>query len=381
MRNAVIIGAGQTGRGYVARFLFEKGINIHFIDQNKDLIDLLSADKAYSIHFYSKDRKPLYINGFEASLAYSDEANKAIKEADFIFTAVAEQNLGDVAKQLKEGLKGKQGETVLLTCENGINPGRVLSNHLKELEVSEKYVVSMTAVFCSTVVLEKTRLDILSMNEYYFPYDADAIKELEFEGAVPIHNFEKFLKRKIYTYNCLAGLISYCGYVKGYEVYGEAANDPDISLLMDRLLVDLNPALQAYFEITKEDQEEFAERAMKKMKDLDILDFTIKNGRAAKRKLGPTERIMSPLLILKDHNKDYRIMEFVAAAALIYWEERQGLLDEPMLEVDPIKAFCQLNSLDLKDKISIHVYNYYQAIKNNRDRVDINSILNEVQYE
>ena len=64
----------------------------------------------------------------------------------------------------------------------------------------------------------------------------------------------------------MAGLISYCGYIKDYEVYGDAANDPDIAEMMDILLEDLNPALQDYFQITKEDQEEFAQRAMRKMK-------------------------------------------------------------------------------------------------------------------
>ena len=55
--------------------------------------------------------------------------------------------------------------------------------------------------------------------------------------------------------------------------------------MMDILLEDLNPALQDYFQITKEDQEEFAQRAMRKMKNKDILDFNVKNGRAAKRKI------------------------------------------------------------------------------------------------
>ena len=249
MKKAVVIGAGQTGRGYLVRFLFEKNYDITLIDKNQTLIDYLQEDKAFCIHFYSKDRTPLYVHGLKACLSYSEEAKNAIHDADIIFTSVGEQNLGDVAKQIQEGISGRKDKVVMLTAENGINPGRVLRQHLTDLNVKEDFTVSMTAVFCSTVALDKTRLDILSMNEYYFPFDADAIDTIDFEGAVPIHNFEKFLKRKIYTYNCLAGLISYCGYVKDYEVYGDAANDPDIAEMMDILLEDLNPALQDYFEI------------------------------------------------------------------------------------------------------------------------------------
>lgn len=374
VKKAVVIGAGQTGRGYVCRFLFEKGYDITLIDKNEELIKLLQEDHAFTIHFYSKDRTPLYISGLKAYLSYSKEAQEAIKNADFVFTSVGEQNLADVAKQLKDGLLNKEKETKIVTAENGINPGRVLRQEMEKLDVQASYIISMTAVFCSTVKLDKTRLDILSMNEYYFPYDADELDSLDFQGAVPIHNFEKFLKRKIYTYNCLAGLISYCGYVKGYEVYGDAANDPDISLAMDTLLKDLNPVLQDYFNITKEDQEEFAQRAMKKMKNKDILDFNIKNGRAPRRKLGPTERIMSPMMILKDHGRDYSIMEFVAAAALVYWNELQGKT-EPKLEKTPIETFCQINNLSFDDPIVKNVQYYYDQIVKNRDNVQMMDII------
>lgn len=379
MKKAVVIGAGQTGRGYLVRFLFEKNYDITLIDKNQTLIDYLQEDKAFCIHFYSKDRTPLYVHGLKACLSYSEEAKNAIHDADIIFTSVGEQNLGDVAKQIQEGISGRKDKVVMLTAENGINPGRVLRQHLTDLNVKEDFTVSMTAVFCSTVALDKTRLDILSMNEYYFPFDADAIDTIDFEGAVPIHNFEKFLKRKIYTYNCLAGLISYCGYVKDYEVYGDAANDPDIAEMMDILLEDLNPALQDYFEITKEDQEEFAQRAMRKMKDRDILDFNVKNGRAAKRKLGPTERIMSPMKILKEHDKDTRIMEFVAGAALVYWEELQGNGSEPMLEKSPIETFCDLNGLSIEDPMVKRVSKYYELIKANRHHVCMKELVYSVE--
>src|SRR5699024_10491428 len=103
----------------------------------------------------------------------------------------------------------------LLTAENGTNPAKVLNKELQKhynLDFSTK--ISQTAIFCSTINIEKTRLDILSQNETYFPYDSDGFEgELDFLGAEPRSNFEYFFERKIYTYNCLAGLISYLGYI------------------------------------------------------------------------------------------------------------------------------------------------------------------------
>ncbi len=373
-KNAIVIGAGQTGRGYTARYLFEKGYSISFVDINEETVSFLKEDGAYSIHFYNKDRTPVFVHGFNTYRVGDAFLNHVLMEADLILTAVGEQNLGDISKWVVPGLKGKQKRTVFMTCENGTNPAKVLRQHLQHLGLASEYTVSQTAVFCSTVSIHETRLDILSQNETYFPYDHDELETLDFEGAVPVNNFEKFFERKIYTYNCLAGLISYCGYVKGYEVYGDAANDPDISATMDELLNDLNPALQAYFEITEADQVSFANRALLKFKDKNILDYTIKNGRAPQRKLGPTERIMSPIRILRNNGKDIRVLEFVAAAALVYWQERQGI-SEPVLTKDPIAMFASLNDLEMTDQIVLDVERYFKAILENREQVNVQEII------
>lgn len=374
-KKAVVIGAGQTGRGYGARYLFEKGYDITFIDINEKLVADLKEDRAFSIHFYNRDRTPVYMHGFETFLPTEDGAKKALFDADIVLTAVGEQNLGDVAKVNVPSFKGKTKRTVFITCENGTNPAKVLRNHLIDEKLEAPYVVSQTAVFCSTVVVDKTRLDILSQNETYFPYDHDELESLDFDGAVPVRNFEKFFERKIYTYNCLAGLISYCGYVKGYEVYGDAAVDPDVSGAMDQLLESLNPALQKYFEITEEDQVAFANKALGKFKDLNILDYTVKNGRAPRRKLGPTERIISPIRIIENNHGDTRILEFVAAAALTYWVELEGK-SEPMIGMSPIEAFMEINGFSKDDPIVENVAYYYDEIQKNRANINVLDIVN-----
>lgn len=375
-KKVVVIGAGQTGRGYLGRYLFENNYDFAFIDKNEELVRLMQEDKAFSIHFYKKDRTPLYVENFETYLSHSKEATKKIHEADLIFTCVFEENLKDVALQLKEGLKGKDKTTEICTAENGINPGKILKKYLNEYEVYAPYKIGMTAVFCSTIKIASTRLDILSMNMDWFPYDADNLEPFGFKGEEKVHNFTQLLQRKIWTYNCLAGIISYCGYIKGYEIYGDAANENEIKQLQLDILEELNPALQDYFNISKEDQEAFAQRAFEKMIDKSIYDLCMKTARAAFRKLGPTERIMSPMKILLENNKDVKILEFNAAAALVFWEEQQGNGTEPMLDKHPIDKFCEINNLSRNNAIVKNVEKYYNKIKENRNDIKIYDILN-----
>lgn len=380
VKQAVIFGAGQTGRGYTARFLNEKGYHITFADVAGDLIEKLNVDKRFSIHFYNQDRTPFVVDDFEAYHCDDPRLLSAIRNADMIHTAVGEQNLAQVAETVAKGMDPKRNY-IFMTNENGINPGRVLRQSLNENGV-ENIIVSQTAVFCSTINIKETRLDILSQNMDYYPYDADALDaELTFSGAEPVHDFEGFLKRKIYTYNCLAGIISFMGYLKHYDLFGEAATDPEISAVMDQLLNTLNPALADYFGIELSEQIDFSEAALEKFKDLHIIDYVVKNGRDAKRKLGATERIMAPLRIIRDFDKegDIRILEFNAAAALCYWEELKDNGREQKLEGPIMEVFAAASGIEKDSEVAQHVYFYLQKIKEQRDDVRILDIIDLIE--
>lgn len=380
MIKAVIIGAGQTGRGYTARLLREKAgyYDITFIDQNRHLIDLLNEDPYFSVHFYEKDRTPVYVDQYRALCIDDSGVDCAVRDADIIFTAVGEQNLCAVAKLLKPGLMGKTKATAIVTFENGVNPAKVLQTHFDQLEIraEQPIHISQTAIFCSTVNVNETRLDLLSQNENYVPYDADRLPlPLEINGAVPTRHFEKFFERKIYTYNCLAGIVSYFGYLKGYSVYSEAANDPEIAALMDELLIDLDPALAKYFGIKLSDQQAFSQKALAKFRNPKILDYVIKNGRAAKRKLGSAERIAAPIRIIEANDGNAGILYFNAAAALCYWDELAGNGSEPVPENSVMDEFRKLLDLTTNDLVSRKVEHYFNLIQEQRARPKLREIV------
>lgn len=375
MKNVVIFGAGQTGRGYTARYLIEKNVVISFIDIKKELITLINEDQFFNIHFYNKDRSPFVVNNIKG-FHTEDDLSKVLNDADMIFTAVGEQNLKSVAQTIKKNWHANSKLPQLLTCENGINPGKVLHEALVDVfEGDFDFRVSQTAVFCSTIHLQETRLDILSQNITHFPYDTDNFEgDLDFNGAEKIHDFEKYLKRKIYTYNCFAGIISYLGYLKGYELFGEAANDIEILTMIDKLQESLNPSLAKYFDISLSEQIDFSNKAMDKFKDRAIIDYCVKNGRAAKRKLGKTERIYAPYNIIKQNNMDTDILPFTAAAALVYWEELQNIT-EPEMPACPRLILAELLEIPETSSYIEKIIYYYKKIKMNRESIQLLNLL------
>lgn len=372
---AVIFGAGQTGRGYIARYLVDKNYDISFVEINRELISKLNEDKFFNIHFYDQDRTPFVVSGFNAYYL-DDQVIPLISQADLIFTAMGEQNLKYVAPYIVSSLNFRKNKAIIITNENGINPARVLRDEIKKHTTQNNYLVSQTAVFCSTVNVKGTRLDIFSQNETYYPYDCDELTTgLNLKGAVPVHNFENFLKRKIYTYNALAGIISYLGYLKGYSIYGEAANDEEISDIMDLLLKELNPALAEYFNISLKEQETFANKALTKFKNRNILDYVIKNGRDAFRKLGKTERIIAPMKIIEDHGGNADILYLNAAAALTYWKELSGNGREPLMSGTPLQELAKILDTDEENELIKKIEAFYNKIIEDRDHIKLFRLL------
>lgn len=336
MRKVVIVGAGRTGRGYIARQMPGASSSAHatgeavaltFVDRNEELVERLALADSFEVRF-GNGRETVRVAGFDSLPSYTEEATQALAEADLVLTAVGEQNLPDVAAQLLAARELRAAGTPLLvvTCENGVAPKRKLVEALPK----EGFVLGEAIVFCTTDVSDG--LDILSEDLDYIPYDIVATgKELGLPGFVPEERFHDLLERKIYTYNCLSACIAYLGALRGFDDYGQAAGSKEILSAMHELKSALSGALSARYGITFEEQDHFGDMAIGKFTNKDISDSIVRNARAVRRKLGPSERIVAPMRILMEQGQDARILQRIAAAAVIYGTRVEGEREEELL--------------------------------------------------
>lgn len=223
MSNVVIIGAGQTGRGYLNRFFQSESIT--FLDKDEELIHSLQIEPCYHVSFGPGERRPLALENYNAYLIDSEDGIQAMADADLIMVSVGKKNLKDVAVSLKKGLAVRTKDDIdILTAENGVN----VKQDLMELCEDQRVHLAEAIVFCTTIG-EKWSLDILSQNLDYLPYDVVALGHtLPYENMVAEEKLDVLMQRKIYTYNCISAVVSYLGYYKKYEVYSDAANDTEI---------------------------------------------------------------------------------------------------------------------------------------------------------
>ena len=96
MSKIVVVGAGKTGRGFIARLLQEASEEVIFIDKNVELVEALNKEKEFKVSFFGNVRESYYVHNFKACTW--ETAN--LEDAELILVSVGGQNLKDVGASL-----------------------------------------------------------------------------------------------------------------------------------------------------------------------------------------------------------------------------------------------------------------------------------------
>ena len=309
MSKIVVVGAGKTGRGFIARLLQEAKENVILIDKDEKLVNDLNTAGEFKVSFFGNVREPYAVSNFKACTWETAD----LEDAELILVSVGGQNLKDVGESLSKLLKDEK-HYYIITAENASHPSKTLREAIGKENIS----VSESTVFCTTI--EDGGLNINSENYPYLQCDADLL-----EGYVPtaktlkpIGNFSNFLTRKLYTYNAASCVIAYLGWKKGYSNYADAANDEEILELLDKNYEVTNRVLCKEFGYEEDDQKEFAALSKAKFCDRTIVDTVARNARDPQRKLGGGERIIGPIKLMHKYGEDASVLEQTAAAAILY---------------------------------------------------------------
>lgn len=358
MSRTMIIGAGKTGRGFVARLLGERHVPVTFVDKDEILVEKLQeavSKGGFPIRFFGDVREPLKITKYQA--VTWEQAD--FSDVELLFVAVGGVNLKDVGIRLKEKLP-ENHKVYIITCENASNPAGVL----REAVDMENVLVSQATVFCTTTA-EKGELGIDSENYPYLQFDADLLEGYvpEADTIRPVKNFSNFLTRKLFTYNAASAVIAYLGYIYGYKDYSQAANCPVIQELLDQNYEVTNKVLCEEFCYDPEDQKEFALLSRAKFTSKTIVDTVERNAREPQRKLGSTERIMGPLKLVYSHREDCQVLAMTAAAALLYDGEDEDAWKEIRRTHTPEEILRKIGGLEDQQLIDVVMEQYHKLEK------------------
>jgi mannitol-1-phosphate 5-dehydrogenase len=337
-KSAVIFGAGKTGRGFVAHLLTLSGYRITFVEKLPALVKLLRERASYNVRIMGSPEKDIEIAGFETLCTDEQErVARAIAATEVVFVSIGGGNLPQIAPLLAAGLRAaySAGRTIplnIILCENYFQPGQWLRALISEqLRDNERDWFHRCAGIVEALVLRSTvdppeeakAADPLSLNSqdtWEMPADREA-----FVGGIPAilwlapkEGFQSGLIRKLYTYNSVNAVISYMGYMKGYAMLSEAANDPDIAEAAREAAREAGESLCAHFGFDPEDQRRFAAPAIAKFQNRDIVDPIERNARDPIRKLARDDRLVGPACLAIEHGIRPVALSRGIAAALRY---------------------------------------------------------------
>jgi mannitol-1-phosphate 5-dehydrogenase len=157
-------------------------------------------------------------------------------------------------------------------------------------------------------------------DEGRLPADGDAFKgdPPPIEGLQPVPDFQGGLERKLYTYNAANAAIAYAGYLKGYALLADAANDPQILALARGVCAEAGAALVRRHGFDPDEQRSFAEGCLAKYQNRAVVDPVERNARDPLRKLGRHDRLVGPACLCMEYGIAPEHLATAIAAALQY---------------------------------------------------------------
>jgi len=387
---AVMYGAGNIGRGFIAQLFNLSGYETVFVDVNKDVVRMLNEDGKYPLFITDKGD---YIKTEVDRVRCADGTDIAlvaeeISTADIMATAVGVNVLKFIAKPIAEGVRARMkkgnGPLDIIVCENKIDANVYLHDLIAEnLNDEEKAYFDANFGFVEASIgrmVPKTPENISA--EYplavcvekfcTLPVDRDAFKgEIpEIKNMLPYAPFELFIQRKLYMHNMSHALCAYLGNLKGAEYIWQAAQDMRIRFVALGALTQSAQSLAKHHGANVADLNEHSFDLLSRYDNKLLGDTVARVGNDTKRKLSSVDRLPGAIKLAKSQGLPYDYMVMGMAAGLLFD------LDDSSKEVsafaaekgvaEALKVYSEIED----SKIVSLCESFYNALK-----VDVDSAL------
>ncbi|MBQ9802047.1 MAG: mannitol dehydrogenase [Clostridia bacterium] len=320
---AVMYGAGNIGRGFIAERFYLSGYHTTFIDVNEDVVNALNEAGKYPIYVTrGTEYVPAWVENVDA-VSGRNEATvvKTIADADILATALGVNVLPFVAPLIAKAIsarKASSGRALnILICENMIGSNEYLRGLVEpHIPAQDKaffeenigfVCVSVGRTVPPTPEEFKQKYPLAVCAEPYneLPVDAAGFRPVNcdmppIKGLVPFSPFAFFIERKLLIHNMGHALMTYVAYQKGYNYIFEAACDGEIKYILTRALLESARALARRHGAPLDDTMQFVEDLMVRFENKLLVDSLDRVGRDPKRKLSATDRLVGAFNMVRE---------------------------------------------------------------------------------
>ncbi len=344
MKKAVIYGAGNIGRGFIAELVNRSGYEVVFVDVDEALVALLNHRRCYPVTYIVDDmRQDVLITGVRAVNGRDSQAVvEEIADCDLLATAVGAAVLPKIAPIVAEGIRSRMAQLPLqplniILCENMMDGGgcfRALVSHALDMPavLIDAYVGFVPAsvgrmVPVMTPALRGENLLRVCVE----PYAILSVDREAFRGPIPdifgmhAHNgFDFYIKRKLYVHNMGHAAAAWLGASKGFEHIYEVMDDPELRQAVRAAMLAASEALSRAYGKPFPPLVAYADDLLARFANRALEDTVSRVGADLDRKLAPGERIVGAINLCVQTGVDAGPLLTALAAALRFVDSRPG---------------------------------------------------------
>ncbi|MCI9121229.1 MAG: mannitol-1-phosphate 5-dehydrogenase [Oscillibacter sp.] len=331
MKQAIQIGAGNIGRGFIGALLAQAGWQVTFADVVESILSELNSKHRYTVHILDREPGEITIENVDGVNSTSPEFTQKVAQCDLITTAVGPNVLPKIAGSIAAGIQERKaiGNTAplnVICCENGLRTTTRLKNevlkHLNEdetafLEANIGFVDCAVDRICPKPNFENP-LD--AAVERYCEWDVERSawkgEQVEIPGMTYADNLMAYLERKLFTLNSGHAICAYLGSLKSYRTILESIQDPAIGEIVHAAILESGEGLIRTFGFDPDVHHAYVEKIFARYQNPFLEDEVLRVGREPLRKLDPADRLIKPLVTAASYGLPVDHLLFGPAAAL-----------------------------------------------------------------
>lgn len=402
-KEAVLIGAGKIGRGYMANLWRKGGYKLNFFCHSDEQAKAMNAQGYYTCFMQSReygngDFTKFRIDNYTAYCTETefDRCAEVLAGVNYATVHLYPGAIKDIGKLIAAAAKKKMaaGSTEYLDIIFVINfldadilfKKAALENleTAEEKEYLEKYIGFVYGIVRghgptpNEEMLKEDPICVSCADHDYLPVDIDEMKNPLPEGVnfIPTHNTGALMKYKVWGGNVGHCTNSYLGKYKGYRWGYEAELDKEVYKCSNFVRREALDALDDAVTVDKADMTRFLGNRTQKPFDpssvrTNVFDSLDRVGADPVRKLGRNDRYIGPALLSIKQGKVPFFLAKGAALGFYFTNpddkgacEVQAYLKENGIE-KAVEKYCELDLSDEKENLlhQLIVANYYDLSK------------------
>ncbi len=317
-----VFGAGNIGRGLLAPLVAASDRRPVFIEADPARVRELRNAGAYRLRLVGSEGDTVRLGGFGVlHTGERDAVAGLIGRCEFAATAVGGRYLSAVASLLEPGLRERIEPLNILVCENWPRAEAVLAEALVGLGVPR---ARFSCVPCSVERMVRAEPDTLDLVGE--AGEALYVQRTSWAGPVPgiphalwCEDVVPFYKRKLFTNNAGHAALAYLGARRRLRYIHEALEVRSIHACVSSMLDLASEALAREYGLERPGLKAHVHRLLEyRFACREFADPIQRVARDPLRKLGPEERLVGLLKLVRKHGLPTAPVSTAIGAALGY---------------------------------------------------------------